>query len=175
MTLSKNSWHYWLYTTVYSTSVPTNLCPYFWKLVWGCIIFIPITIIFVPWLLLNWISDRKEFTYPNYYKDSPPALILTIATILGVNMIAMFWHWPTKLQWLKGSQSAWFVLGVIGWCIGIFILVVYIVTKAGEAIEERKLQRMIKGETTFKEKKPNIIKAFIRAKIEKSCPRIDWD
>ena len=39
MHLKKNSWYYWLYTKTYGGNPPTNLCPFFWKLLFAIIAF----------------------------------------------------------------------------------------------------------------------------------------
>ena len=41
MRLSTKSWHYWLYERNYEVD-PTNLCPYFWKVILALVV-LPIT------------------------------------------------------------------------------------------------------------------------------------
>ena len=59
MKADSKSLHARLYKFTYSSDLPVNLCPYFWKLVWGVIILIPNFIIQLPILIYHIFQDKE--------------------------------------------------------------------------------------------------------------------
>ena len=48
MELKLNSWYVWLWNYTYNKQLPSNLCPFFWKLILAIILFIPNFILRLP-------------------------------------------------------------------------------------------------------------------------------
>lgn len=159
MKLSKKSWHYRL-NMWYTWSVPKNLCSYFWRTVWYLLI-LPITLIlFIPRGIL-WLFSKKR-SWDGFIEEY--LLVLTTNTALGLLfcMIIMFWHWAPS------ERDPWgviFTLGCVGWVILTLAGIVWVV----EILQERSRS---KGR---EEKKPSLLREYLRAKKNKYCPKIEWE
>lgn len=60
MKARKNSIHAMIYKFTYKSDLPNNLCPYFWKVILGIILFIPNFIIQFPILLIQLFQKDKD-------------------------------------------------------------------------------------------------------------------
>ena len=154
MKLSKKSWHYKL-NMWYTEGVPRSLCPYFWRTVWY-IVTLPITIVlFIPWGIVLLITGDRE----NIVEEYPRALAMDILLGAAFCMIAIFWHLNPK------EGDPWvvvWVLGLTSWLLLVIILIVYI-----GSLFEKRVQK--------KEKKPNILGEYLKARKNKYCPIIEWE
>lgn len=174
MKLSTKSWHAKLFDLTYPTVLPKNLCPYFWKIVLACIIFIPMAAWFTPLYLFKRVDKlfNKEVDF-SISSDGfcsvlfAAAFAINVAVFLLFGMAAM-WFFPIDFN----KEANWVqVVGIIGWTITILVGSGIGFAMIKEKIEERKERR---GGAT-KEPSPNILVEFIKAKYNKYCPQIDWE
>lgn len=166
MKLSKTSWHYWLFNLSYEKEIPTNLCPYFWLLVWAviCAPFnfiwnLPITIIDKAVRIFDkdgWIDWDGEKYFGGLFKFST-AINLILCFLVGMVGI-----------WITPSNGFMLVFGSVGYLILAILLIVFVVQTA------KKLNKSKSKMYKLEEGKPNIITEFIKAKYNRYCPKIEW-
>src|ERR1700721_1251272 len=70
MELSSTSWHSKLYMFTYNSSLPISLCPYFWKLVLAIVLFIPLTVFYIPLIIGRLLIEYSYFRYPTYFNKN---------------------------------------------------------------------------------------------------------
>jgi hypothetical protein len=159
MKLSKSSWHYKL-NNWYTYGVPRNLCGYFWRTVWYTIT-VPITLIlFIPYWLLCSVdvvdTDKEKIT-----EVYPQALIIDMIVFVMFCMIRMWFNLSMEA---KGFSAIALIFGILGWVIAFGILISSMVSSYQK-----------KHKTKQKEKRPNILIEYIKAKKNKYCPIIEWE
>jgi hypothetical protein len=167
MKLNKNSISAKLFRWFYGTSeLPTNLCPYFWKLVMAYVFVIPVFITTLPYVIIDkysWslsLGNRiwKGFVY----------WIMLFLLIAALSPIMLFWYTPVKDSFLEFLIIYGFFELAAGLTLGIIWFIHYIQDK----IKERKW----KGRNLpKKEKRSNIIVEMVKATYYKYCPKIDWN
>lgn len=176
MKLKTNSLNAKLYCWFYSQTsenLPTNLCPYFWKLVLAWVLFIPYSIISLPGIFIYDIFHKDYTTTLKRFAIS--LLIYTVLFILlcmgsAIGAIFITLHRGTFFGeiWLAGIMI-WFVIIVCSIFFGIEKL-----------IEHIQYSRRFYDEDGYrvypqpKDKKVRIIIEFIKAKYNSYCPKIDW-
>ncbi len=159
MKLYDNSWHYWLYTKTYPHTVPTNLCPYFWKVVFAVICF-PFNFLWnLPLEIANLINKGGNknkaniIGEPHYYFSSLWLANFIVYFLLYV-IISMICIWINyDPRFFLGASLGYLALVAIG-----------IVALVG----------WLKDKNEGKEKSPNILVEFVKAKYSKYCPQITW-
>lgn len=145
MVLSKKSWHFWIYNQFFSRDLK-NFCPYFWKTMISCVIFLPCAFICAPfWIVCLAIKDDK----PRIANDFGAGFGLWMVSGLLVCMIGMFFS----------DNKAVEGIGMLGWCLGGLMLLILI----GLFIEDN-----VKYRDTF-------VGKYTKAKREKYCPKIEWE
>lgn len=167
MNYSKKSWHYWLYDHTYRYEVSNNFCEYCWSLILAMLLFIPLTIFFIPYIILCAIESlvrKTKFEYPVYFVDGEYAFLSVVLFIVLFFMSAMWFYIPVSWQ----TSSPIFQAGCVVWCVIILILAVWGVLEIEYQIKKRR-----KG-LPPREKKPSIFKAFFKALKEKHCSKINW-
>lgn len=157
MILLEKSWHSRLYRLIYGryNSLPSNLCPYFWKVMVGAILFIPFTIICSPILLFEKIIKDDDPMIKDGYLDGPILLVSIMVDFILAVLICMVLIWLIRKPLID-------VLGVLGY---VTLLSIGIVQSLGIIKNRKKVE---------KEKTPNIFVEFIKAKYNRYCPKIDW-
>lgn len=172
MELSKNLWHAKLYNITYNTTLPQNLCPYFWKVILGLIIFIPLAVIFTPLKILWLIKSIATNQSPNKISNDGflgetllIAIVLDIALFCGFNMVYM---WFGNI--FDDKVSVFEIFGILGYMLIIFGAIIVIEEKIKK---RRKKNRKLKYSLP-KKKYPNILKEFVKAKYNRYCPQIEW-
>lgn len=164
MKASKKSLHARLYQFTFTTSLPENLCPYFWKLVWAVIVFIPNFIIQLPSLIVDKLYKDKWMDCADH-RDNGLSIyrwMFFLFVYFGIT-----WHW---IKAMFHCYSYSYVAANLGLAVNAIIGIVLIFAISIEwqnRIEERKNKK--------REKKPSIIIEFIKAKYYKYCPKIDWE
>ena len=165
MKLNKNSISAKLFRWFYRTrELPTNLCPYFWKLVMAYVFAIPVFIISFPYVIIDKnscnesLSERIGLGIVCWF-----GLFLLIAALTP---IMLFWYTPVKDSFLEILIHCGFLV----WLAGLIIGIIWFIYHLGEKIKERKRRNLPK-----KEKRSNIIVEMIKATYYKYCPKIDWD
>jgi len=171
MKLNKNSISAKLFRWFYGTrELPTNLCPYFWKLVMAYVFAIPVFIISLPSILPYSIIDKDTCN------ESPGNRIWMgmvgwfglFLLITALTPIMLFWHTPVKDSLLEILMIYGFFLWAAGLTLGIIWFIHYIQDK----IKERKWESR---NLPKKEKRSNIIVEMVKATYYKYCPKIDWN
>lgn len=180
MKLNKNSISARLYRWFYITeSMPSNLCPYFWKLVAMWILIVPASLISAPILIANRGDKINEWTP----RITGGLLLYGVAFILFLMFFApisyIYYGWiKNYIQWQTGGVLAWMVTILALIIIGTFELY-----NRRKAAKERKLYKFIwdeegnyieNPEYREPEEKTYIIREFIKAKYNRYCPKIDW-
>lgn len=160
MILLEKSWHSKLYKLTYGkySYLPTNLCPYFWKIILASILFIPFTAICLPVILFEKIIKNDAPLIDDGYLDSPIIFVsfgVDIGLLLVTCMIAI---------WFVQSDAL-----IAGAGVGYFIILAIGVVKLIELLKRNK-----KNSTLQIEETPNIFVEFIKAKYNRYCPKIDW-
>lgn len=160
MKLSKKSWHYWIYSRFFS-SVPRNLCPYFWKMVLCTIFIIPLFVLSVPLRITCMIFGKKRF-------DLEEQNSYSAVSIIGIILLdgALFFSVHMVWMWFNLHNERIVTIGVLGWVIFVAIMIALLV----RWLEGRTWKRIVRVE-----KEPSIFKQYWKAKKDKICPLIEWE
>lgn len=160
MKANRKSIHARLYKFTYSSDLPDNLCPYFWKLVLGVLMFIPNLLLQLPMLIYNSILSLFG---KRPYNDCNDRRVYGF--IIYFSVIVLFLYSYMNYNWFKAIFNYYSydcVVANFGWIINgtiIFLILRYFYFKL-KPIKHKK--------------QDNIIKEFIKAKYHKYCPKIDW-
>ena len=162
MKANKKSIHTKLYKFTYKSNLPDNLCPYFWKLVAGILMFIPNLILQLPTLLFELVGLLFRYKSGN---DCTDRRIYGFVTYMSIAVLSIYgsitYHWFKAMfntysyDW-GWANLGWFINGVI-----IFFLLRYFYLR-------------LRPSKSYEEKQPSIIIEFVKAKYHKYCPKIDW-
>ena len=159
MKLNKNSISAKLFRWFYRTSeLPTNLCPYFWKLVMAYVFVIPLFIISLPY------KDSCNESLSNRIGIGFVCWFILFLLIAALSPIMLFWYTPVKDSRLEILIHC----GFLTWVVGLTIGVMWFIHHLGEKIKERR-------NLPKKEKRYNIIIEMVKATYYKYCPKIDWN
>jgi hypothetical protein len=184
MKLNKNSTSAKLYRWFYKTdTMPTNLCPYFWKLVTAVILSPFLAILTLPYEIVY--SNIKYKSYKLYDDMIVRSLALWLVIYCIVCMVSSL-----GLVFFSVSDGLLLKKMMI---IGLFLWIMVIVVGVGYGIikiikyTNKKIVRFIKnkmGHTQqinyidinkiVTEKTDSIIIEMVKAKFHKYCPKIDW-
>jgi hypothetical protein len=161
MKLNQNSLSAKLYRWFYKTNtMPTNLCPYFWKLVTAVILSPLFAICTLPYEIINYKRRRRD-TYSDMLGTSTAYWCLIAGVICMISTLGLFFYIPNKssLLWIMISVGliCWASLILVGIIWGIFATVKYLESKKSDD-----------------EKTDNIIVEMVKAKYHKYCPKINW-
>jgi hypothetical protein len=178
MKLNLNSTSARLYRWVFATSrMPDSLCPYFWKLVLMWIVLIPYTILSLPYMVIQKLSDNNFFDRGSSFGEKPGSgLVIWGAIYLaGVMLfsISAFWVDFPKESFAEHMQ----VLGIFLW---IIVLGVGGWNGAKWLIEKYKDSKIKYDENGYriwepvKEKSDSIVVSFVKSTYHKYCPKIEW-
>ena len=161
MKLNHNSLSAKLYRWFYKTdTMPTNLCPYFWKLVTAVILSPLFAIYTLPYEIINY-KRWHRYTYGDMLGMSLAYWCLIAVVICMISPLGFFFYIPDKgsLLWVM------MVLGFCVWALLIVIVIGWAITKTAEYLKSKK---------SDDEKTDNIIVEMVKAKYHKYCPKIDW-
>ena len=168
MILNKNSISAKLFRWFYRTSeLPTNLCPYFWKLVMAYVFAIPVFIISFPYVIIDKnscnesLNGRIGLGIVCWF-----GLFLLIAAL---SLIMLFWYTPVKDSFLE----ILIICGLLTLAIGLTIGIMWFIHHLGEKIKERKERK--RRNLPKEEKRSNIIVEMVKATYYKYCPKINWN
>jgi hypothetical protein len=178
MKLNSNSISVKLYKWFYATNVlPTNLCPYFWKLVFAWFIVIPYSLFCIPVILMELFDKTYEVTDNSTGKRIGYSLLTYFLLFLAVCMLSfvgLFFIEPEK-------DSFYGFMGTIGallWVTGIIIGIIEGVKAFKEWNRTRKIKYDENGYRIWnqpKEEKTYLVVEFAKAKYNKYCPKIEWN
>jgi len=163
MILNKNSISVKLFRWFYGTSeLPTNLCPYFWKLVMAYVFAIPLFIISFPYVIIEKSSSIESLNSRIWMGIICWFGLFSLITAL--TPIMLFWYTPVKDSFLEILM----IYGFFVWAAGLTLGIIWFIHHLGEKIKERR-------NLPKKEKRSNIIVEMVKATYYKYCPKIDWD
>jgi len=163
MKLNKNSISAKLFRWFYGTrELPTNLCPYFWKLVMAYVFAIPLFIITLPYAIID--KDSCNESLGNRIWVGFVCWFILSLLIAALSLIMLFWYTPVKGSFLEILIE----IGIFTWLTGLIIGVMWFIHHLGEKIKERR-------NLPKKEKRSNIIVEMVKATYYKYCPKIDWN
>jgi hypothetical protein len=167
MKLNQNSLSAKLYRWFYKTdTMPTNLCPYFWKLVTAVILSPLFAIYTLPYEIINYKRRRLE-TYGDMLGTSAATVESAIywcfiaAIICMISPLGLFFCIPDKGSLLSVIMTIGCIL-----CGSLIIVgITWAIVKTVVYLESKK---------SDDEKTDNIIVEMVKAKYHKYCPKIDW-
>ena len=163
MKLNKNSISAKLFRWFYGTSeLPTNLCPYFWKLVMAYVFAIPLFIIPLPYVIIEKSSSIESLNSRIW--GGFVCWVILFLLITALTPIMLFWHTPVKDSFLEILIE----IGIFTWLTGLIIGIMWFIHHLGEKIKERR-------NLPKEEKRSNIIVEMVKATYYKYCPKIDWN
>lgn len=159
MKAKTNSLHAKLYRFAYSSELPSNLCPYFWRLLWALMAFIPTLVIRLPIYIFDLFLSTKINTKDEDRDDVNALGILSYYAFIIVSIY--FW---INYEWIK-AMAGCYSYSCIGANIAIFVNSVIAL------IAIIKIAQAIRG----KKEHSSIIVEFIKSKYSKYCPKIEWE
>jgi len=163
MKLNKNSISAKLFRWFYGTSeLPTNLCPYFWKLVMAYVFAIQVFIITLPYVIVD--KDSRNQSLGERIGLGFVCWFILSLLIAALSLIMLFWYTPVKDSFLEILIE----IGIFTWLTGLTIGIMWFIHHLGEKIKERR-------NLPKKEKRSNIVVEMVKATYYKYCPKIDWN
>jgi hypothetical protein len=164
--LKENSITAKLYRWFYAKKgMPTNLCPYFWKVVIMYTFILPYTLFCLPVIVIKPFRTFQKDTL-NTNRVFGSLLIYVMWFFIACMLYVVFVFFGVKLH------KEFAAMGVIGWSVLFFIGIGILITHLKDKSEEYKWEnRDIK---TVNTPKVSLIKEFISAKYHKYCPQITW-
>lgn len=171
MILNENSLNANLYRWFYGKfNLPTNLCPFFWKVVAAWILLIPFSLFSLPTIVMDIFSNN--FTLGKGKPDDRLFISITIwivlylLTCMGLG-IALFF---TELGDFGNMGRA----GIVIWILVLIIGATYFFVSAYDKYQDSKKKYDQWGYRIYEEKTDNILIGFIKAKYNEWCPVITW-
>jgi hypothetical protein len=124
--------------------MPKGLCTYFWKLVFACVLIVPLEIIGLPYTIFKLIF-RSDYQ-PPAEKAGTTCIFIVCLALLYVGLL------PVVNIWYPQSPDDIFGAYILDSVILIFFLIIYLISS----------------------NKSNLIGQYIRARSKGICPRINW-
>ncbi len=161
--------------------LPTNLCPYFWKLVLMFLLIVPYSVFCVPVIIYEVVM--KLWKNEDSDSQNGERILFSFVTYLGLTIlsslvvaITLFWNsYPHKTNPILNNLS---ILGVMLWFVILVVGSYHLIKGIYEYIREKNHEKKFKydenGYRIYPEPKVNIVKEFVKAKYHKYCPRIEW-
>jgi hypothetical protein len=173
-----------LYMWFYGISerkLPTNLCPYFWKLVFMSLLIIPYSIFCLPVVIMELVMKilKKEESKNETWERVGYSLVIYIF-LIGVSSlivsVSLFWNtYPIKTSPILNSLSiAGTILWIMGIIVGVYNGIQYLYKSIRNWIYGKTIKYDEDGYRIYPEPKVNIVKEFVKAKYHKYCPQIEW-
>jgi len=160
--LNKNSITAKLYCWFYNVkSLPTNLCPYFWKVV---IMYLLLPFLGIPALIGHKLDDNT-----NAFIKALLGIVAIIFVMLLISLIVSpivvfnWWLLDIKPNSLYMNTTE---VGLMCWTGLLFVGLWHL----GE-----QLYKYIFNRETHTPKETNVVIAFVKAKYHKYCPTINWN
>ncbi len=170
MNLNSNSFSAKLYRWFYNVHImPTNLCPYFWKLVITYVFAIPVLLFSLPYEIIDRKFKNDADTFPEriglgfVYWLGVFAILITFSPILllfGESLNGEF-KWA-----FKAAFSVYFII--------IFVLFYTLIARLVKILKDKK-KKVPSNLNIDSKRKPSILVEFVKAKYNKYCPQIKWE
>ncbi len=178
-TNSLSSMYYrWFYGKT-ERELPPNLCPYFWKSVFAWLIAIPYAIFCLPVILMETFDKGYEngdhSTGARIGMSIFIYFALFVLFMLGVSVTLFFTTYP-KDSFLGNMAFGGILIWIFGGIMGAYHGIKAIIELVKEKKREQRYKKVMSNGGTYFEYVPkeNIIIAFIKAKYNKYCPKIEW-
>lgn len=175
MELNYNSFSAKLYRFYHGNGMPTNLCPYFWKLVLVYLSVIPLTLLALPTLIVNTCDGYYQF---KNYGSLPFKAVSGVIYyfLMGTVLSLLFTLGSIPFGYIYLNDEGITFLGMIQ-AVGAAVILTAIITftiwsiiTIIEMIPDRRYNRKYNDHYQA----PNIVIEFIKAKYNKYCPQIQW-
>lgn len=173
-----------LYMWFYGISerkLPTNLCPYFWKLVLMSLLIIPYSIFCLPVIIMELVMkilNKEEFRNETWERVGYSLVIYLVLIGLSSLVISITLFWNTYSHKTDPLMYNLSIAGTLLWGLSILIGSYHVLRGIGEWIFNWFSNKNVKydegGYRIYREPKVNIVKEFVKAKYHKYCPRIEW-
>ena len=156
----------WFYD---ENKMPSNLCPYFWKLIAMWIFIIPFSIISIPVIILEKINQEKFYAGNILLK-----ILVSLVLYVGLyGITTMFISLITIWFVSKDIIIHYNYIYIVGTLLDLFGLIWLIYFGVDKIVNYYSFKKYWKNKEEPK-KESSIIKEFIKAKYNKYCPKIDW-
>ena len=170
MKINYNSLSAKMFRYFYTTdTMPTNLCPYFWKLLVAMILFVPYYVLTIPTKVLNFgdADTNKEHIARSIIIW---VLVFTVCcTLFAIGTLVLDVYYDENTSpLLYFIQYIGFTGLVLLGCVLVAVIIVFFEKKYNDIMGSR-------GRKPRKEPKPNLIVEFLKAKYHRYCPQITWD
>ena len=154
----------WFYGKEY---MPSNLCPYFWKLVIAYIFGLPLLVLTLPYIILNLINGDDDL-------DTIGSRIFASTFMYAAAYLVVAMLSPIMLLFMKFPKQGTSYLhdliiqGLTTWVVAIVVGIYFLLRGIHNKYSEKKYEKKF-------EEKPNIVIEMVKAKYNKYCPKIDWE
>jgi hypothetical protein len=171
MKLNQNSLSAKLYRWFYgATQMPSNLCPYFWKLVTAVMFGLPVAIFTAPHMIIY--KDDSHSSFAERIGISAVAWFLLGGIISMLSLFGLFFVTPVE----NSVYMHMIGIGLIFWSFAIGIGIAHLVKFLRKKWQNRHSKYDEDGFPIYtkKENSDNVIIEMVKAKYNKYCPKIDW-
>lgn len=159
MKFNSTAWHAKLYKYIYSSNLPTNLCPYFWKVVWAMVWCVPYSILGAPALLMP-----RAFEIDGNKNLNILAGLFSYCAIICVFAFLIIQY--NLIKAALGCYSYDYELANITIVMDITIMVIILLAMVIDWYKTRKYYSC--------PSEPGLVMSFIQAKYKNICPIIEW-
>lgn len=174
MNLNRNNFSAKLYRWFYNVvkeKMPSNLCPYFWKLLTAYVFSIPLIIITLPFeIFFGKFGKYNESIGERLWVSFVIWVICFFASSALTSVSVLFGYWPEENTFIIHIIHVGLLVWGLAVCVGLLIPITYIIKKIREPKPKTTVDDILP-----KEKKPNIVVEFVKAKYNRYCPKIDWN
>ena len=180
MKLNQNSISAKTYRWFYMTKdMPTNLCPYFWKLVIAYTLLIPVSLVTLVYQIAYHKNDGPADSPGERFVLGALFWFALYVVIAMLSPILLLWLSPEKDTLLMSTVCA----GVVLWLLAIILGAANLIKYLKERREDRLYKKnnydengnWIPIEDRVKEKRSYILIEMVKATYYKYCPKIDWE
>ena len=170
MNLSKNSLTARLYRWFYNkNTMPANLCPYFWQLVWMWLTIIPFMVYTLPFQLF--IRFRKEDSKETLEIATIGYVVLFLSACMVISIIHLFAPYDGD-----NAMIGFVAFGIIAWIILFFIGAGFLIISVKDYLMTKRYQKKYQNNLQSESPKPNsVVVEFVKATYNKYCPQIKWN
>lgn len=155
MELSSTSKNAKFYMWFYNESLPTDLCPYLWALLFAYVYTIIFGVFIIPAMIFEKLLDEES--------EGAIVRTLTGTVLLGILLICFSMIYSISMLWTGFVDNPFCAIGFTSWIVTLVSFVVWFTQSIAKRYKKK-----------HKEKTPNILVEFIKAKKKKYCPTITW-
>lgn len=179
--LSQKSWHCQLYRLIYGHELPTNLCPYFYKVMLAIILFLPLIMFTAVAALFAEVVNlfhAKEVRFHLYQDAKSESGLLSRDMLAAAFVVNWVCFYVFELIWFPFHYNEKGPLTTMGF--GIYIctaaillsIVNYFLFKGIDWLIDK--MRTSKSAPKTESKESSLVLSYIKSKYQKHCPKINW-